>query len=250
MNNTTKIVIGVAVVIVIVGIIAIASPKKDSTPQTQSKTQTEARAPEDHTQADTAVIRTFMDDSSMELTFEGNKHPANFMIAKETVIGNGAGRYDTPAEWERYVNLYADNKLVGNGLCEKYEFEVDARNSQIVEAHIRTLTPEELQHLSAVGESCAGQRTQGPTVTKAQAQVTAEKYLSAGIAGYSEIQGKLTYASITGKYAAHEWSWKDTSFKVPEGLVADPFPYPLIRIQISTNGKLVFYGNTTSLFKM
>jgi hypothetical protein len=250
MNNTTKIVMGAAAVIVVVGIIAIASPKKNDTPQTQSKAQTTSRTPEDHTQADTAAIRTFMGDSSMELTFEGNKHPDNFMIAKETVIGNGAGRYDTPAEWERYVNLYADNKLVGNGLCEKYEFEVDTRNSQIVEVHIRTLTPEELQHMSAVGESCAGQRTQGPTVTKAQAQATAEKYLSTGAPSYSEIQGKLTYATITGKYAAHEWSWKDTSFKVPEGLVADPFPYPIIRIQMSADGKLVFYGNTTSLFKM
>lgn len=247
MNNTSKIIIAVAAIIVVGGVIAIAIPKKNNTPQSQMETKTITQT--DHTQADTAAIRKFMDDQNMELTYEGYKHPANFMIAKETIIGNGAGRYDTPAEWERNVNLYSDNTLVGNGLCEKYEFEVDARNSQIVEAHIRTLTPEELQHMSAVGESCKMTRTQGPVITKAQAQTIADRYLRASVPTYNEIKDELTYAPITGKYAAHEWSWKDMSFKVPEGLVADPFPYPIVRVHISADGKLVFYGNTTSLFK-
>ncbi len=177
MSKTTKIVVAIVAVIAIAGIVVIASPKQSSTPQAQTNVQTEVTVPQDHAQADTAAIRKFMNDPGMELTYEGYKHPANFMVAKETIIGNGAGRYDTPAEWERQVNLYADNSLAGNGLCEKYEFEVDARNSQIVEAHIRTLTPNELQHMSAVGQSCQTERTQGPAVTKAQAQTVADEYL-------------------------------------------------------------------------
>ena len=48
--------------------------------------------------------------------------------------------------------------------------------------------------------------------------------------------------------AANEWRWEDTSYKLPEGLVGDPWPYPTMRIIMSVGGKLVYYPNTTELF--
>ena len=204
--------------------------------------------PEDHQPADMAAIRAFMNDPNLELTYVGNKSPSNFTVGTETVIGNGAWKMDSPDEWKRTVNLYKQSEPM-NELCEVYEYEIDARNNIVVEAHIRVLDPNELQHLNAIGQTCKKQLDPVTPITKTQAEAIATGYMKRGVPNYDSIKDQFSYSAITGKYAAHEWLWKDTGYKLPKGLSADPFPYPVIRIQISTDGKLTFYGNTVGLFK-
>jgi hypothetical protein len=109
---------------------------------------------QDVVQAQT-TIRNFMADQSLEIKYiSTSSNPSNFTIGKATQLGDGGSRIDTPAEWKRPVYVFQQTQYI-NERCEVYEYELDARNLQIIDVHV--LYPEEIQNMlgSATGLNAA-----------------------------------------------------------------------------------------------
>lgn len=139
-------------------------------------------------------------------------------------------------------------------LCEVYEYEIDARNNQLIEVHVRY--PEAIQELSLDErkENCNGLNSlYTPVKTEVEIKDVAVAYLSRIVSNYDQIKSKFVYKpskeNPVNIAAAHEWIWQDTDYKLPEGLTGDVYNYPTIRIIVSSGGKLVHYFNSVGLFQ-
>ena len=194
-----------------------------------------------------------MANQSLNLEYvNSSKSPSNFGIGKVTVIDEGAWRMDTPEEWQRPVYIFDQQQYIDN-LCEVYEYEIDARNGQIVETRI--VYPQDVQKLTPTErqEKCESYDSlYTPLKTEEEIKTVAIGYLSRNVDNFEAIKDDFTYTPSTkdavNMAAAHEWIWQDTSYKLPEGLIGDVYNYPTIRIIISSGGKLISYFNSVGLF--
>jgi len=208
-----------------------------------------------------ASIRTFMNKPELELIYlSSNKHPTNFTVAipdKANSLATGQGMYITPPEWNRPIYTFQQKEYI-NERCEVYEYEVRAKTSQIIEIHL--VYPTEIQTaLSGPNGLSAAKCDQYgmmeiPLKTKDMIEKTAFEYLSRDpehtkFLLRSDIQPEYTPTMKGVEYpAANEWKWEDKSYKLPEGLISDPYPYPTIRIIMSSGDKLISYFNSSDLF--
>jgi len=206
------------------------------------------------------TIKFFMDNPNLSVEYVTNrKNPSNFTVGKVTPIDDnlpgvtGAWRTDVPPEWERPVYIFQQTEYI-NELCEVYEYEVDVRNSQIVEVHVRY--PESIQNLSLDErkKQCGSLSSlYGPVVTEEEIKTVTMDYLARAVSDFDQIKDQFEYRPSTKTpvniAAAHEWIWQDTDYKLPEGLSGDVYNYPTIRIIISSGGKLIYYFNSVGLFK-
>jgi len=197
------------------------------------------------------AIRTFMGQPGLELAYISTRHPSNFSVGRVTNHDDGGLTVEDVSGWERRVEIYQQKEFI-NDRCEVYEYEVDPRNNQIVEIHVRY--PEG----GSVGNpECAKFGSlEVPLKTKDQIEQIAFAYLGRDPEGTGSM---LASSAIQPQYipsmkgaanpAMNEWRWEDKSYKLPEGLYSDAFAYPVLRIIISSGGKLVYYFNSTSLFE-
>ncbi len=206
------------------------------------------------------AIRVFMNDPNLTIQYiTSQKNPSNFNVGRVTPIDRdipgvvSAWRTDTPPEWKRPVYIFQQTEYI-NDLCEVYEYEIDARNGQLVEVHVKY--PEAIQRLSLGQrkEQCSSLGSlYGPVKTEAQIKAVAMEYLSRAVPNFEQIKSKLIYKPSTENpvniAAAHEWIWQDTSYQLPEGLTGDVYNYPTIRIIVSSSGKLIYYFNSVDLFE-
>ncbi len=213
------------------------------------------------------AIRTFMGDwdhpqlqesknHHIDLKYIGqNRHPNNFAVlsnVKET--GNGGGfTADNPEEWDRPVYIFQQTNYIDDR-CEVYQYQVLIKTKQVVEIGI--VYPERPNEKAQGPGPCLNHDSlETPLKTKAEIEQTAFAYLrsdpkNAKILVSSGIQSEyIPSKKGTANPAMNEWKWEDKSISLPEGLTGDPWQHPLIRIVISSGGKLIYYLNTTDLFK-
>jgi hypothetical protein len=202
------------------------------------------------------AIRTFMGQPELELVYISTRHPSNFSVGRVTNQDNGGFTMEDVSGWQRKVEIYQQTEFI-NDRCEVYEYEVDPRNNQIVEIHVRY--PEGIP--ASPDDKMAQCGSYGsleiPLKTKAQIEQIAFAYLGRDPKGTGSM---LASSAIQPQYipsmkgavnpAMNEWRWEDKSYKLPEGLYSDAFAYPVLRIIISSGGKLVYYFNSTGLFQL
>ncbi|MFA5300237.1 MAG: hypothetical protein WC389_18775, partial [Lutibacter sp.] len=229
---------------------ALAKERSYKTGQLQTQLDLlTARSASDREKA-MASIRTFMAKPNLELIYTGTRHPSNFNVGVVTNQDEGGYTMESFSGWERRVEIYQQKEYI-NDRCEVYEYEVDVRNNQIVEIHVRY--PDELAGMSS-GKCASYGSMEVPLKTKDEIEQVAFTYLKRDpehtkFLIRSDIQPEYLPSKTTAKNPAmNEWRWEDKSYKLPEGLTSDPFPYPMIRIIISSGGKLIYYLNTTELF--
>lgn len=206
------------------------------------------------------AVRTFMGNPNLKLKYiTSSKHPSNFAVGKRVLDssdGNRAYYYDSLDEWDRPIYILQQKEYINNR-CEVYEYEVSVKTYQVVQVGVRY--PEEFQRAapSERMEKCASYGSlEVPLKTKSEIEKAAFEYLERD----PEHTKFLLRSDIQPQYipskkgvtnpAANEWKWEDTSYKLPEGLVSDPFPYPTMRIIMTSGGKLIFYFNSTDLFDL
>lgn len=186
------------------------------------------------TKTDEDAIRAFTNKPNLELKSLGEDLPTiYFRVGKVTKVGNGENMEKVDG-WVRRVRVY-DEKTPLNGGCIVYEYQVDPRN--------QTLTSVSLKGIP----SCSSNPTPAPKVSKEDAQTLAFEYLQRTLPSFNEIKDQFTY-STQNNGESHEWLWEDKDYKLPEGLSARPYQYPIIRISIYGNNEIQ-YWNTTSLFQ-
>ncbi|MFA5360151.1 MAG: hypothetical protein WC349_04310 [Patescibacteria group bacterium] len=207
------------------------------------------------------AIRTFMGDQNLEFKYiSQNSHPTNFAILSNVKeIGGGGGfSADTPPEWDRPVYIFQQKNFI-NDRCEVYQYQVTIKTNQVVEIGI--VYPEEFQQGDPITmqekrrAQCSNYGSlEIPLKTKDQIEQAMFAYLSKDpehtkFLLRSDIQLKyISSKKGAANPAANEWKWEDKSYKLPEGLMGDPSPYPTMRIILSSGGKLIYYLNTTELF--
>jgi len=199
-------------------------------------------------------IRQFTNDPNLELNYiTTEKNPSNFTVGKVTQVGEGTWRTDTPKEWERPIYVFQQTKYI-DSLCEVYEYEIDARNNQLIEVHVKY--PQSDMELSqeTKAKKCSSYGSlYTPLKTKTQIEAIAMDYLSRSISSFNQIRSQFVFKPSTKNAvnapAANEWFYQDTSYKLPEGLSGDVYNYPTIRIIVSSGGKLIYYFNSVELFK-
>lgn len=205
------------------------------------------------------AIKTFMGDPNLELEYiTQNRHPANFGIYKPADPNDPSNtdkqtaiRYDFTEEWDRPVYIFQQTEYINNR-CEVYQYQVTIKTNQVVE--IGMVYPEGLQAEASISGECGNGSLEWPLKTKEEIEQAAFAYLGrdsehTGFLARSDIQLEYISSKPGAENPSHnEWRWEDKSYKLPKGLIADPFPYPTMRIIMSSGRKLVYYLNTTDLF--
>ena len=226
--------------------------KEGSYKTTQLQTQLDALTARPEAEREKAMqsIRTFIGEPDLQLTYIATRRPSNFNVGKVTNQDAGGFTMEDVPGWERRVEVYQQKDFVDDQ-CEVYEYEVDIRNNQLVEVHVKY--PD---GVSVGSPQCIGQVSlYYPLKTKDQIEQTAFAYLGR----VPESTGSmLTSSSIQPQYipsmkgttkpSQNEWRWENKSYKLPEGLYSDAFAYPVLRIVMTSGGKLLYYFNSTGLF--
>ncbi len=196
---------------------------------------------------DIEVIRNFMNNPNLKLVYIKTDLPQPyFMVGKVSPLEKDGGfRIDKVDGWVRQVKVYEQKELV-SGQCAVYEYHTDARNA-LTAVRIRNLRQNEIDALSAEDKSACKTNSQMPKITKPEAETLAMDYLKRALPNFDQIKDQFFYTSIT-KSNVHEWRWEDKNYNLPEGLVGDPYSYPIIRIAIYGD-KSILYENTISLFE-
>ena len=237
----------VLVLLIVVGLGGVIWwEQSHKTPSPDFSINTETAQKESSQQKDFNVIRSFVANPNLDLVSKGIGLPQPyFMVGKASTLDKGGGiRIEKVTEWERQVNIYEQKDLI-NGQCEVYEYQTDSRNNTLTAVHIRDLRPSEIDSLKASGTTC-GTPSTVPKLSKTEAEVIATDYLKRALPNFDQIKDKLAYSEKLGG-ESQEWRFEDKSYKLPEGLVGDPYSYPVIRIVIFGD-KSILYENTTSLF--
>ncbi len=205
------------------------------------------------------TVRTFMGDQNLELVYiTQNRHPNNFAVLSNVKPNAGGFTADNPEEWDRPVYIFQQTNPI-NDRCEVYEYQVTIKTHQVVEISI--VYPRDVNSLAqeamtpAERTSKCGQygSLEVPLKTKAQIEQVAFAYLSRDpehtkILSSEDVPEYSPSKTTAKNPAQNEWRWEDKNVSLPEGLTGDPWQHPLIRIIISSGGKLVYYLNTTDLF--
>ena len=205
------------------------------------------------------AIRTFMGDPNLELVYMTQKrHPANFSVLSNVKQNDGGFTADNPEEWYRPVYIFQQKNYIDDR-CEVYQYQVLIKTSQVVEIGI--VYPEEVTTMTASGKNktCTDYGSlEIPLKTKNEIEQIAfayfgrdpehTKFMLRSDIGPEYIPSAQAYSGVANP-AANEWRWEDKNVSLPDGLTGDPWQHPIARIIISSGGKLVYYLNTTDLFK-
>lgn len=207
------------------------------------------------------AIRTFMGEPNLEIVYKGqNKHPDNFSVLSNVKeAGNGGYVADNPEEWDRPVYIFEQTNYINN-LCEVYRYQVTQKTNQVVEIGI--VYPEEIQQGNPTEQQKIKEQCSNYGSLETPLKKTEDHFFTEVIALLSRDpeHTKFTLRSdIQPQYipsktgavnpAANEWRWEDKGVLLPDGLTGDPWSHPIARIIISSGGKLIYYLNTTDLFK-
>ena len=228
----------------------LAKESSYKTAQLQAQLDSLTARPESEREKAMQTIRKFMGEPDLQLTYITTRRPSNFNVGKITNQDAGGFTMEDVPGWERRVEVYQQKDFVDDQ-CEVYEYEVDVRNNQLVEVHVRYS-----DGVSVGSPQCAGQASMYyPLKTKDQIEQGAFAYLgrvpesTGSMLASSAIQPQyIPSMKGTTKPSQNEWRWENTSYKLPEGLYSDTFPYPVLRIIMTSGGKLLYYFNSTGLF--
>lgn len=228
-------------------------PDQCQTPDGRVFTDQNPPAESELAQAERA-IRTFMGEPGLELVYKTqNNHPANFAVLSNVKQNDGGFTADNPKEWDQPVYIFQQTGYINNR-CEVYEYQVAQKTNQVVEISI--VYPEGLGTGASISGQCAEYGSlETPLKTRAEIEQVAYAYLGRDpehtrFMLRSDIQLKYISSKPGAENpAANEWRWEDTGVSLPDGLTGDPWPHPIARIILSSGGKLVYYLNTTDLFK-
>jgi len=233
----------------------LATERSNKESQLQAKIDLLTARPEAEREKAMQTIRTFMGKPNLQLTYIATRRPSNFNVGKITNQDAGGFTMEDVLGWERKVEVYQQKDFVDDQ-CEVYEYEVDVRNNQLVEVHVKY--PEGIPATSNERMSlCSSYGAMWwPLVAKDQIEKTAFAYLgrvsesTGSMLASSSIQPQYIPSAegVLSKPAQNEWRWENKSYKLPDGLYSDAFSYPVLRIVISSGGKLVHYFNSTGLF--
>jgi len=228
----------------------LATERSYKESQLQAKIDLLTARPESEREKAMQAIRTFMGEPNLQLTYIATRRPSNFNVGKITNQDAGGFTMEDVPGWERKVEVYQQKDFVDDQ-CEVYEYEVDVRNNQIIEVHVRY--PDGV----SVGSSqCAGLASMYyPLKTKDQIEQAALAYLgrvpesTGSMLASSAIQPQYipSKTNVTNP-SQNEYRWENKSYKLPEGLTSEPFPYPTLRIIMTSGGKLLYYFNSINLF--
>lgn len=199
-----------------------------------------------------SAIRTFMGEPNLELVYLTQKrHPANFSVLSNVKQNDGGFTADTPEEWYRPVYIFQQKNYI-NDRCEVYQYQVTIKTNQVVE--IGLVYPEKLSE-EGTGKCVNYGSLETPLKTKAEIEQIAFAYFGRD----PEHTKFMLRSDIQPQYipskpgaanpAQNEWRWEDKSVSLPDGLTGDPWQHPIARIIISSGGKMIYYLNTTDLFK-
>lgn len=199
-----------------------------------------------------SAIRTFIGEPNLELVFMTQKrHPANFSVLSNVKQNDGGFTADTPEEWYRPVYIFQQTNYIDDR-CEVYQYQVTIKTNQVVE--IGLVYPEKLSE-EGTGKCVNYGSLETPLKTKAEIEQIAFAYFGRDpehtrFMLRSDIQPQY-FPSKPGAAnpAQNEWRWEDKNISLPDGLTGDPWQHPIARIIISSGGKLIYYLNTTDLFK-
>ena len=185
------------------------------------------------------AIKTLM--ALPNLTFNHvtvQNNPSNFSVGKVTGMGRTT-RIDALPEWNRPVYVIQQREYI-NDLCEVYEYEVSAETNQIIEVHVKA------PNIASDSAKCKIYGSmETPLKSKTEIEKIAMDFLSKNITNFEQIKSQFVYIPSkqrTINLAANEWKWKDTGYKLPEGMSND---IPTVRIIISSGGKLIYYFNSS-----
>ncbi len=232
-----KIVIAL-LVIAILGGVFVWSRQSSKTALLPSKQTTDVTTQEE------TVIRNFMAEPNLKLSFVKTDlpFPNYFRVGKVTQV-NGGENMEAVEEWTRQVNVYRQKELL-NGQCSVYEYHIDPRSHSLVAVVVAGLKPNEIEAYKVKGIECKTEVHNLPEISKAEAESVAMEYLKRVLPNFDQIKDRFVYSH--GK--THSWLWEDKSYKLPDGLVGRPYSYPTIRISVD-NTKNIQYWNTVSLFQ-
>jgi hypothetical protein len=228
----------------------LATERSYKESQLQAKIDLLTARPEAEREKAMQTIRTFMGEPDLQLTYIATRRPSNFNVGKITNQDAGGFTMEDVPGWERRVEVYQQKDFV-NDQCEVYEYEVDVRNNQIIEVHVRY--PD---GVSVGSPQCAGLVSMYyPLKTKDQIEQAAFAYLgrvpesTGSMLASSAIQPQYipSKTNVTNP-SQNEWRWEDKSYKLPAGLYSDAFSYPVLRIIMTSGGKLLYYFNSINLF--
>ena len=199
-----------------------------------------------------SAIRTFMGDQNLELEYITQKrHPANFSVLSNVKQNDGGFTADTPEEWYRPVYIFQQKNFIDDR-CEVYQYQVTIKTNQVVEIGI--VYP--IERNATTPGNCTGNGSlETPLKTKDEIEQIAFVYFARDpehtkFMIRSDIQPQYIPSKAgAANPAQNEWRWEDKNVSLPDGLTGDPWQYPIARIIISSGGKLVYYLNTTDLFK-
>lgn len=236
-NMKIKIVIAL-LVIAILGGVFVWSRQSSKTALLPSKQTTDVTTQEE------TVIRNFMAEPNLKLSFVKTDlpFPNYFRVGKVTQV-NGGENMEAVEEWTRQVNVYRQKELL-NGQCSVYEYHIDPSSHSLVAVVIVGLKPNEIEAYKAKGIECKTEVHNLPEISKTEAEEVAVEYLKRALPNYDQLKEQFVYSH--GKM--HTWLWEDKSYKLPEGLEGRPYSYPTIRISVDNN-KQIQYWNTVSLFQ-
>jgi len=217
-----------------------------------------ARPEQERTKAIQA-IRDFMANPNLELEYITTRPPSNFNVGvkKETYGNNPAVSIgytmETPKEWERKVEIYQQKDYIGD-TCEIYEYEVDARNNQIVQVGVRYPQQGVIANPKKQEDCGNFQSLETPLLTLLELKEIAMGYFQRDVKDFDEIKDKLAYEGSTKNPksipAQNTWIWQNKDYKLPDGLTAQaPSEYPTVWATITSGGHLIMYLNTTGLFQ-
>ena len=194
---------------------------------------------------DLTAIRSFSGNPDLDPTFINTDLPIPyFRVGKVTEVSGGENM-EAVDDWVRRVNVYNEKSPIGND-CSVYEYHTDLRNHSLTAVIIRGLKPDQIETLRANGTPCTSDSGNIPTITKAEAETIALKYLARAVPDFSSVWDQFTYSQQQNG-VSHEWLWEDKAYKLPEGLSSRPYPGPVIRISVYGNNQIQ-YWNTISLF--
>lgn len=205
------------------------------------------------------AIRDFMASPNLELEYIATRPPSNFNVGvkKETYGNNPAVStgytMEAPKEWERKAEIYQQKEYIGN-TCEIYEYEVDARNNQIVQVGVRYPQAGVIANPKKQEDCGNFQSLETPLLTLPELKEIAIGYFQKGVKNFDEIKDKFSYEGSTQNPksipAQNTWIWQNKEYKLPDGLTAQaPSEYPTVWATITSGGHLMMYLNTTDLFQ-
>ncbi len=193
------------------------------------------------------AIREFAGKPELELQYmEYKNNPSSFTVGKSNSLAEGVFAITPETGWNRPVYVFDQKEFVNSG-CQVYEYEVSAETFQVIE--VQLIKP---KWLLAGRDDCSkfGSMNE-PALTEEELDQAYRAVLMRDMDHNSRIfySSKYVWPKRNPKNPdTIEWFWEYENISLPEGLTGDPFQHPVIRIIMSSNGKLVYYLNTTDLF--